>query len=574
MRRLDLRLALLGIALLGACSDDAAPSGAAGSGGRGGAGSGGRGQVARDAAPADAAGGSGGSVARPDGGTPDGGPAAPGEIAGEAAFDKRVASMQGLAMATTRTPIAGADVELADAANRAQVYATTRTDAQGRYRFALADHADAAGKMVVVRVLARVQDPAFTISVVDGEGTRVLYAASSEPVMASATAGVTLDLVVDATPGMGRAGAFNLLAVTSGCARHVLDAVMGTLPPLEIRWRAGNSVETEEVSFFTPDGAMGALYILGGTTGMVGTSDTDEFDDGVLAHEYGHFFQWSRSYDSSPGGGHGGEYLLPSLAFSEGFANAFAGICRGDPLYIDTYGVGAAGGLSIALDVETDDQDQRHGIGSEETVDLVLWDLADGEAGGLADRDMDGVAIGGAALLRVMAAWTPTHGEYPYLGTLLDGVVAAGLVDAAALGRLAHAPAEQGFSYPMTGEDVWPARLAVPSTVMGRVDALSQPPAGSGDNPESGYHVYAHYRFELAQAQAVTLELTIMGAGTGNTDLGLELHSLGDEVLGMSDGGTPTELLTTMLQPGSYIAVVSAAGRRGPAAASYALSIR
>ncbi len=126
----------------------------------------------------------------------------------------------------------------------------------------------------------------------------------------------------------------------------------------------------------------------------------------------------------------------------------------------------------------------------------------------------------------------------------------------------------------MMGEDVWPARLPVPGTAMGRVDATSQPPSGSGDNPDSGYHSYAYYRFELAQAQAVTLELTIMGAGSGNTDLGLELRSIGDQMLASSDGNTPTEQISRMLQPGSHIAVVSAAKQTGAAAAAYSLSIR
>jgi hypothetical protein len=77
------------------------------------------------------------------------------------------------------------------------------------------------------------------------------------------------------------------------------------------------------------------IYVLGKAD-----ADADEFDISVLAHEFGHYLQNVFSVGSvSPGGGHAtGNKLDMTLAFSEGWGNAYSSIARNDAFYADSGG--------------------------------------------------------------------------------------------------------------------------------------------------------------------------------------------------------------------------------------------
>ena len=79
-----------------------------------------------------------------------------------------------------------------------------------------------------------------------------------------------------------------------------------------------------------PDG----IYILGDFA----AGDTDEFDQSVIAHEFGHYFEDRFGRSDSIGGDHGGSATLVDLrvAFGEGWGNAFSGMVLGDPIYRDS----------------------------------------------------------------------------------------------------------------------------------------------------------------------------------------------------------------------------------------------
>jgi len=74
----------------------------------------------------------------------------------------------------------------------------------------------------------------------------------------------------------------------------------------------------------------GNLYILGDAD-----SDTDEYDDHVIIHEWGHYFEQSFSRADSIGGPHGsGDRLDIRVAFGEGWGNAFSAIATDNPIYL------------------------------------------------------------------------------------------------------------------------------------------------------------------------------------------------------------------------------------------------
>ncbi len=88
-------------------------------------------------------------------------------------------------------------------------------------------------------------------------------------------------------------------------------------------------------------------------------ADDDGYDDAVILHELGHLVHNAWSDSDSPGGLHwfGDSDQDPRLAFSEGWATAFAGaVLEGLgqlPAYMDCDGAATAGGADLRLDLET-----------------------------------------------------------------------------------------------------------------------------------------------------------------------------------------------------------------------------
>lgn len=500
---------------------------------------------------------------------PDGpvGPDAPAGVAvtGKAIYQKRTPTPMGLAQTTTPTPIRGADVELVDATDRAMVVGTGKTDAMGLFQLAPnAGTTLAPGRMLVVRLLGRARGTGWEVDVYEAAATRVLYAVSSEPFAVAAGAAV-VNFDVDATPGTGRAGAFNILDNCRHEAEFLIGAIGGELGTLPVFWAPGNNPVVHISHFSRGDGG---LHIQGGDPGMFTSSDTDEFDDAVMTHEFAHFFQAKRAFTVNPGGQHGGEYLLPHFAWAEGSATFVGAISRGDGTYIDTYGVGAGGGIFYNTNLDTSKDELPQGIGSEETVQAVMWDLVDG-ASGLPDADMDLVKLPVNDVVKVLADLSPMS-DFPTLPTVLERVMALPAAPpAAALNALLTAPQDRKLRWPLGGEDQAPKPLPIgAAALLDTVDAVTNPPAvGGRRNASNGYLNQRYYRLVVDQPRMVTLTLTITGTGTASdgTDLELSLRENDDRAIATSDMASPTEAITQMLQPGRYLVRVS--GYKSPTAA-------
>jgi hypothetical protein len=218
---------------------------------------------------------------------------------------------------------------------------------------------------VYVRVKA--QTIADTVIVRD-TGSLAIYALVS-PTLDDAEAGsFDLDLTAGVSSG---GGIFNILDVFSEAAEFIGGLAGTVAPPVTALWAAGSCDGT----YFEP--FTQTIRILGGCDG-----DTDEYDDTVLLHEYGHFVAQHYSQDHSPGGVH---YLGDNdqdlrLAWSEGWGNFFAGAVRGDPLYVDTKGNVA----NIAFELEGPASPMVPDLpslavytASELSVAAVLWDILD-----------------------------------------------------------------------------------------------------------------------------------------------------------------------------------------------------
>jgi hypothetical protein len=184
----------------------------------------------------------------------------------------------------------------------------------------------------------------------------------------------------------------------------ILDAVMDAMtmvlvvdptvvfPPLDVYWSVNNTltspsdIDAGELSstFYSNSG----LYMLGDAN-----TDTEEFDDHVSIHEWGHYFEDNFSRSDSIGGSHFiGSALDPRVAFGEGFASALAAIALNDPLYCDTSAPLLTEGF--AVDWETGDSFLRsdlQGWFNEWSVGAMIYDLWDSGVDG-ADNSSIGFA--------------------------------------------------------------------------------------------------------------------------------------------------------------------------------------
>jgi hypothetical protein len=139
--------------------------------------------------------------------------------------------------------------------------------------------------------------------------------------------------------------------------------------------------------YWAPGSTQGTFYSSGSRSiwllGM--SSDSDAWDDSVILHEIGHYTEFVFGASDNPGGQHGlGDCLDPRLSWSEGQATFFQniertwkGLARPD-IYVDTSGQPGMGNWLLRYQVES--QGSAYcGCGNELAVNMVLWDIADGE---------------------------------------------------------------------------------------------------------------------------------------------------------------------------------------------------
>jgi hypothetical protein len=181
----------------------------------------------------------------------------------------------------------------------------------------------------------------------------------------------SVDLVATVEGGSG--GVFNILDVLTDASEFVRVVNQGTAPPpASIYWEAGGGDGTCYSS------TVDAIFVLGGEAG--GGGDTDEYDDDILLHEYGHFLARHLSRDDSPGGTHRitDHTQDVRLAWSEGWAHFLSGAVRKNSYQIDTVGGDPPDNGASAFEIES----PSFGVEgiystSELSVATVLWDIFD-----------------------------------------------------------------------------------------------------------------------------------------------------------------------------------------------------
>ena len=120
-------------------------------------------------------------------------------------------------------------------------------------------------------------------------------------------------------------------------------------------------------------GPAAGIYVLGDAN-----TDTDEYDQHVIAHEFHHFIEDTISRTDTTGGSHSPDERLDlRLAFSEGFANAFSAMVLNDPLYSDS--LGSQQSLRFSFSLESNAASPA-GWYNEGSIQSITWDLYDAAA--------------------------------------------------------------------------------------------------------------------------------------------------------------------------------------------------
>jgi hypothetical protein len=173
--------------------------------------------------------------------------------------------------------------------------------------------------------------------------------------------------------------------------------------PLDAFWSVNNTLtSTSDIDAGELNGTfyrfdLVSIFILGDAA-----VDTEEFDDHVVVHEWGHYFEDNFARADSVGGLHSvGDQLDARVAFSEGWATAFAAFALDGPIYCDTGAAGSTGGFGIGAEVGAYDAQGWYDEISVLRFIYDLWDTTDDESEGL-NTGADTGSIGFAPIYDTM----------------------------------------------------------------------------------------------------------------------------------------------------------------------------
>ena len=293
-------------------------------------------------------------------------------------------------------PSRGITVQLVDGNNDNNILDTTRTDANGDYALSNV----AANTDVRIRVRAELKQagaPGWDVEVRDNVdtspsppplGQRPLYVVQWAPFN---TGGLNIsDANFTAETGWGGSSYTGTRAaaplaildqVYTGMQSILAERPSEVFPPLDMFWSVNNTLTSPlnidlgelTASFYST--GIDSLFLLGDAN-----VDTEEFDDHVTMHEWGHYFEDNFSRSDSIGGPHTiGQSLDARLAFGEGFATALAAIVLKEQQYCDTSAPITSAGFGLSTESENrGDQ----GWMNEMSVATFIYDLWDTDVDG------------------------------------------------------------------------------------------------------------------------------------------------------------------------------------------------
>jgi len=347
-------------------------------------------------------------------------------VTGSAKYTRREFESSYLGATGTAKAIRFAEIRVTDAVG--SVVQCSQTDSSGDFSFQLPLN----NQTYLVSVNSRGLNSSLKASVLNNPTDNQFYSLSTSVVADQDRSVGTLTAEGDSADVLG--GAFNILDVivraneflrdkVGSCSGYTGCAAFTVADKVSVFWGKGVNPATyvggsasTGLSFYLPGRSQ--LYILGGIGGDVDNTDTDHFDDSVIAHEYGHFIEDLYAETDSPGGAHDANSIIdPRLAWGEGWANFFSLAVNGSSTYRDSFGnvSGTSRGYYFNHNLENTTRDYNSGGTSGEgnfrefAVTRALWDLMDAPA----DASFPGMSN---------EASGPPTGNNLYTPSLEDGV--------------------------------------------------------------------------------------------------------------------------------------------------------
>lgn len=339
----------------------------------------------------------------------------------------------------TNHPIRGVTVQLVEA-NSGAVLATMVSDDNGAYSF----QADGQTS-VLIRLraeLKRAGDPSWDVEVRDNTANTGVALNQRPLFVLDGPAGnpnggdETRNLLAtngwsagsSSFSGNRTAAPFSVLDTIYSAIQLVLTAdAQANFPPLDAYWSVNNSstqgtgTSDENIAI----GEIGTSFYLGDLDSLFllgkDGDDIEEFDDHVIAHEWGHYFEDNFSRSDSIGGQHGlNNRLDPRVAFGEGFATALSGMALNDPVYCDVFW---SGGTLRGFDIriESEATGSFAGWHNESSVMKILYDLWDDDIDG-----NDSSSIGFGPIFDVLVGPQSSTSAFTTIFSFAEALKAAG----------------------------------------------------------------------------------------------------------------------------------------------------
>jgi len=292
---------------------------------------------------------------------------------------------QGLNYAAPATRPSRGIVVTANSAGTATVLATGETDSDGNYALSVPQNTPI--DLIAVSRMSRdasVPLPRWNFTVVNADVNTTPYSFTDGAFNSST--GATHNMSIPS--GFDAAG--TVTGTRASAPFAVLDTVYTTVqtiagvapttnfPALLLDWATDNpGGET----FFDPGSGGSQMIVLSADP----AEDTDEFDQHVIAHEFGHYIEHNFSRADNIGGSHGlGDKLDIRVAFGEGFGYAFAAIALKDPVARDSFifnGQNVSSTFNVEANPPLAGNNGNFGCWcSESSVWSLLWDMYDGAA--------------------------------------------------------------------------------------------------------------------------------------------------------------------------------------------------
>lgn len=500
-------------------------------------------------------------------------------------FEPILGNGQGNGLDPTHPVSSPARDVVVEAIQGATILATTTTNATGDYAFTVP-----ANSTVFIRAKAQMlktTNPSWNFQVLNNTNGNALYALDDNP--ASVGTGATRDLTArtgwgtTSYTGTRAAAPFAILDTVYRAKELVRTATNLDFPPLRLFWSTDNRPANDPLcpeqgnigttSYVTGGGLdecpppkqkspiLEGIYILGN----VDPGDTDEFDQHVIAHEFGHYIDTQFSRSDSLGGSHGvGDKLDLRIAWGEGWGNAFSAMALNDPVYRDSHAVADA-----EFNFDMEDDDTRFNDGgwfSETSVQEILWDIFD-----TTNESGDTVSLGFAPIFAVMRdeqLGTDAFASiFSFMAALRDNAPGS----ASAIDQLRNGEQISGTTDFATGEtnsgsdpNALPIYRSISAgqqllTCVNSINGVGQPISQSPlrfENNKLGNHRF--FRLDLANAAVVTFR-AIGAVDPNNTasqaavDPDIYVYRRGSGVAAGFQETTPTQTVTSALTAGTYI---------------------